>query len=53
MSRINDVTLFKQALNMKTPTIFDTFRDGDREDKVIDPFSRRPSSGPGRPSRPG
>jgi hypothetical protein len=29
------VTLFEQALNMKTPTIYDTFRDGDREEKVI------------------
>jgi N12 class adenine-specific DNA methylase len=34
-SRIDGVTLFEQALNMKTPTIYDTFRDGDREEKVI------------------
>jgi N12 class adenine-specific DNA methylase len=34
-SRINGITLFEQALNMKTPTIYDTFRDGDREEKVV------------------
>jgi N12 class adenine-specific DNA methylase len=34
-SRISGVTLFEQALNMKTPTIYDTFRNADREEKVI------------------
>ncbi|MGH7224155.1 MAG: DEAD/DEAH box helicase family protein, partial [Gemmataceae bacterium] len=34
-SRINGVTLFEQALNMKTPTIYDTIQAGDREERVI------------------
>ncbi|HTU22725.1 MAG TPA: DEAD/DEAH box helicase family protein, partial [Gemmataceae bacterium] len=34
-SRIGGITLFEQALNMKTPTIYDTFRDGDQEEKVV------------------
>jgi N12 class adenine-specific DNA methylase len=34
-TRINGVTLFEQALNMKTPTIYDTIHNGDREEKVV------------------
>jgi N12 class adenine-specific DNA methylase len=33
--RINGITLFEQALNMKTPTIYDTISYGDREEKVV------------------
>jgi N12 class adenine-specific DNA methylase len=33
--RINGVTLLEQALNMKTPTIYDTIDHGDREEKVV------------------
>ena len=34
-SRVNGVTLFEQALNMKTPTIYDTDPLDDREKKVV------------------
>jgi N12 class adenine-specific DNA methylase len=33
--RINGVALFEQALNMRTPTIYDTIQAGDREEKVV------------------
>jgi N12 class adenine-specific DNA methylase len=33
--RINGTTLFEQALNMKTPVIYDTISHGDREEKVV------------------
>lgn len=34
-SRINGLALLEQALNMKSPTIYDTFRDGDKEVRVV------------------
>ena len=33
--RINGTVLFELALNMKTPTIYDTIMDGDRESRVV------------------
>jgi N12 class adenine-specific DNA methylase len=33
--RINGVTLFEQALNLKTPVIYDTINHGDREERVV------------------
>ena len=33
--RANGTWLFELALNMKSPTIYDTFRDGDREERVV------------------
>jgi N12 class adenine-specific DNA methylase len=34
-SRANGTWLLELALNMKSPTIYDTFRDGDREERVV------------------
>jgi N12 class adenine-specific DNA methylase len=34
-ARANGCWLLELALNMKSPTIYDTFRDGDREQKVV------------------
>jgi N12 class adenine-specific DNA methylase len=34
-ARANGCWLLELALNMKSPTIYDTFRDGDREERVI------------------
>ena len=34
-ARVNGVNLLEQALNMKTPTIYDTISHGDREEKVV------------------
>jgi N12 class adenine-specific DNA methylase len=34
-ARANGTTLLDQALNMKTPAIYDIFRDGDREERVL------------------
>ncbi len=34
-SRANGTWLFELALNMKTPTIYDTIHNGDREEKVL------------------
>ncbi len=33
--RANGCWLLELALNMKSPTIYDTFRDGDREERVV------------------
>ena len=33
--RANGAWLLELALNMKSPTIYDTFRDGDREERVV------------------
>lgn len=33
--RVNGVDLFEQALNMKTPTVYDTVYAGDREERVV------------------
>ena len=33
--RINGVVLFEQALNLKTPVIYDTIGHGDREERVV------------------
>jgi N12 class adenine-specific DNA methylase len=35
--RINGLTLLEQALNMKSPTIYDTIDDGGREQRVVNP----------------
>jgi N12 class adenine-specific DNA methylase len=34
-ARANGCWLLELALNMKSPTIYDTFRDGDREERVV------------------
>ena len=34
-ARANGTGLLELALNMKTPTIYDTFRDGEREERVV------------------
>jgi N12 class adenine-specific DNA methylase len=34
-NRANGAWLLELALNMKSPTIYDTFRDGDREERVV------------------
>src|SRR5262249_47891678 len=34
-ARANGTWLFELALNMKTPTIYDTVRDGDREERIV------------------
>jgi N12 class adenine-specific DNA methylase len=33
--RANGIVLFELALNMKTPTIYDTIMDGDRESRIV------------------
>jgi N12 class adenine-specific DNA methylase len=33
--RINGVALFEQALNLKTPVIYDSVHNGDREERVV------------------
>ena len=33
--RINGTALLEQALNMKTPTIYDTIQGGDREERIV------------------
>ena len=35
--RANGIGLLEQALNMKTPTIYDTIQNGDREERVLNP----------------
>ena len=34
-ARANGVNLFEQALNLKTPVIYDTVQNGDREERVV------------------
>jgi N12 class adenine-specific DNA methylase len=34
-ARANGTWLLELALNMKSPTLYDTFRDGDREERVV------------------
>ena len=34
-ARANGITLFEQALNLKTPVIFDVVNHGDREERVV------------------
>jgi N12 class adenine-specific DNA methylase/predicted RNA methylase len=36
-ARANGTWLLEQALNMKSPTIYDTVRTGDREERVVNP----------------
>lgn len=35
--RANGIGLLEQALNMKTPAIYDTIQNGDREEKILNP----------------
>ncbi|MHC5537652.1 helicase-related protein [Singulisphaera rosea] len=34
-SRINGITLFEQALNLRTPVVYDLVHNGDREERVV------------------
>jgi N12 class adenine-specific DNA methylase len=36
-ARANGTWLLELALNMKSPTIYDTIQDGDREERVVNP----------------